>query len=434
MSTTVGRGLRGFAIGIPLAISMAVASSLAETPVQIAQNNPAAPANPATAAKSTTPTKPATPIKPATPTNAAKPTKSAKPTPRAPTAESIAGAGAATAANKWTIGLASGLPEGTFIRFGGEIARNLNDGDKLRVIPMMTYGATDNIKDLLLLKGVDVAFTHADVLEHFKTVEKIPKIEKRINYIAGMYVSHIHVLARPEINSLSDLAGKKVSFHTPGAGSSVSAPILFQRLGIKVVPVPVNNAIALEQMKTGELAALVSTGVKPQDLFTTFKNDYGYKFLPIPFEKFDDLYVPSVFTSDDYPGYIKPGERISALGVPALLAVYNWPKGSDRSQRLQRFIEYFFDRFEGFQKPPYHPAWKTINLSTKVPGWTRYSVAEEKVRRLTVAAAKPQPPAPAVNAQPAGPQATQSAPGQPADQERLFREFLKWSKRQSRKE
>ena len=183
-----------------------------------------------------------------------------------------------------------------------------------------------------------------------------------------MYIGHVHLLVRADISSLQDLAGKKVSFHTPGAGRVRTAPILFQRLGIKVEPVYVNNAIALEQMKTGELAGLVNTGGKPQDLFTKFKNDYGYKFLSVPFDKFDDLYVPSVFTSEDYPGYIKPGEKVEALGVPVVLAVYNWPKENDRFRRIQRFIEYFFDRFEGFQKPPYHPAWKSINLAVQGAG------------------------------------------------------------------
>ena len=119
----------------------------------------------------------------------------------------------------------------------------------------------------------------------------------------------------------------------------MSAPILFRRLGIKVEPVYVNNAIAMEMMKTGELAGLVNSGAKPVDLFTKFKNDHGYKFLSIPFDKFDDLYVPSVLTAEDYPGYIAPGEKVETLGVPVVLAVYNWPAGSDRARRIQRFVE-----------------------------------------------------------------------------------------------
>jgi TRAP-type uncharacterized transport system substrate-binding protein len=146
--------------------------------------------------------------------------------------------------NNWTVGLAAGLPEGTFLRFAAEIARNLNTSDDLRVLATVTPGATDNVKDLLYLKGMDIGITHADVFEHFRNVEKIPNIEKRVNYISEMYISELHVLVRPEINSFKDLEGKKVSFHTPGAGPSVTGPILFQRLGIKVEPVYVNNAIA----------------------------------------------------------------------------------------------------------------------------------------------------------------------------------------------
>jgi TRAP-type uncharacterized transport system substrate-binding protein len=295
-------------------------------------------------------------------------------------------------ANMWTIGLASGLPEGNFLRFGAEIARNLNDGERLRVLPLVTSGATDNVTDLLYLKGADVAFTNADVLEHFRSVEKLPNIGQRVQYIAGMYITHLHLLVRSDIAALKDLEGKKVSFHTAGAGTSVSAPILFQRLGIKVEPVYVNNAIALEMMKTGELAGLVNSGGKPLDLFTKFKNDHGYRFLSIPFDKFDDLYVPSVLTSDDYPGYIRSGAKVETLGIPVVMAVYNWPIGTDRARRIQRFVGYLFDRFEGFQKPPYHPAWKGINLAARVPGWTRYWAAEEKLARMGAVPVKSAPP------------------------------------------
>ena len=52
-------------------------------------------------------------------------------------------------------------------------------------------------------------------------------------------------------------------------------------------------------------------------------------------------------------------------------------KGSDRFRKVERFVQYYFDRFETLRKPPYHPKWKEINLAAKVPGWSRYFVAEE---------------------------------------------------------
>jgi TRAP transporter TAXI family solute receptor len=316
--------------------------------------------------------------------------------PRAPTAAASDEGHARSKVNRWVVGLATGIPEGTYIRVGGEIARNLNSGTELRVIPMVTTGAVDNVRDLLYLKGVDIALTNADVLEHFKTVENVPNIERRIQYICELHITDIHLLVRPEIGSFKDLEGKKVSFNLAGTGAALSAPIIFQRLGVKVEPVYISSSIALEKMKAGEFAGLVNPGGKPQALFTRFKNNDGFKFLPIPFDKFTEYYVPRAFTDEDYPGYIKPGEKVETIGVPVVLAVYNWPKDTDRFRRVQRFIEYFFDRFEAFQRPPYHPDWKSINLTGKVPGWTRYWAVEEKLKRMAVAAAaksqsRPQP-------------------------------------------
>lgn len=350
-----------------------------------------------------------------------------------PTAASSGESDVVAKINNWTVGLAGGLPEGTYLRFAAEIARNLNDGGEIRVLPVVTPGATENVRDLLYLRGIDVAITATDVFEHFRTVEKIPNIEKRVNYVSSMYLSEIHILVRPDIKSLQDLAGKKVSYHTAGAGSSTSGPIIFKRLGINVVPVYVNNAEALEKMKTGEIAGLVHNAGKPNNLFTGFKNEPGYKFLEIPFDKFDDYYVPAVLTEKDYPAFIKPGERIETLAVPAVLAIYNWPNKTDRHRRVAKFIDLYFERFERFKVAPYHPSWKTINLAADVPGWNRYWVADDKVKQIAAkqAPAVPQATA-AVDVQLARQQAARAAPGDLARQEQLFQKFMEWAKKQER--
>ena len=64
-----------------------------------------------------------------------------------------------TRKNLWTVGVAGGLMSGTNMTFADEMAQVLDDGDNLRVIPMVTYGAASNLEDLLYLRGVDVAVT-----------------------------------------------------------------------------------------------------------------------------------------------------------------------------------------------------------------------------------------------------------------------------------
>ncbi len=271
---------------------------------------------------------------------------------RAPTAAEAGETNKVYQINNWTVGLAGGLPTGTFIRFAYEIARNLNDEQSMRVLPVITQGATDNVKDLLYLRGIDIAITNADVLEYFKTTERIANIEKRINFISEMVISEVHLVVRPEINSIQDLEGKKVSLGAKGAGQSTTGPIVFKRLGVNPAFVYVDNTIALEQMRTGEIVAIVNNGAKPLDLLTKFKNDGDFKLLPIPIDRFDEYYIPATLTAQDYPGFIKPGEKVETLGVQTVLAVYNWPKESDRYRRVQRFIERYFDQFAKLHAPP----------------------------------------------------------------------------------
>ncbi len=75
--------------------------------------------------------------------------------------------------NNWTVGVAGGQLSGTYMTFANELAEVLDDGDNLRVIPIVTYGAASNLDDLLYLRQVDVAVTQADVFDYFRTQRKI---------------------------------------------------------------------------------------------------------------------------------------------------------------------------------------------------------------------------------------------------------------------
>src|SRR5947208_1498204 len=81
--------------------------------------------------------------------------------------------------NAWTVGLAAGQLEGAPLRFAADLARVLDDGDNMRVVPMVTRGPFDNVFDLLYLRGVDAAIVHGDVLDYFSKDRKVAGIERR---------------------------------------------------------------------------------------------------------------------------------------------------------------------------------------------------------------------------------------------------------------
>ena len=327
--------------------------------------------------------------------------------------------------NNWTIGLAGGLLEGTFSKYAADLGKALDDADNLRVLPIISYGAVGNVTDLIYLKGVDFAITYADVLDHFKNVEKIPGIDRRVNYVIPMFQGDFHLYVRPEIKTIQDLAGKKVSFNTVGSAANYTGNIVFDRLGVKAEKVFMNNALAVEAMRKGELAGLVHVVGKPNELFTRLKPEPGFHFLPIEFsDKFQDYYTPSELTAADYPNLIGQGEKFETISVQALLAVYNWRPDTDRYRRCVRFVEYLFERFDKLRVAPYQPGWKEMNLAGTIPGWTRFPPAQEMLNRISAR--------PKIDPSLARTQAARVAPNNPSEQERLFQQFLEWSKQQKR--
>ncbi len=289
--------------------------------------------------------------------------------------------------NTWTVGVAGGLMSGSYMTFANELARALDDGDNLRVLPMVTYGAASNVDDLLYLRGIDIAVTQSDVFEYFKKERKIWNLENRIHYIIRLPVSEVHLLARRDIRSIEDLRGKKVSFGPAGAGSSLTGTIIFQRLGIEVEQVNIDTASALQKLRSGEIAALIRLVGKPIDFFSKIPEEAGLHLVPIPFSKtFADYYTVGEFSKDQYPTLMPEGQtKIDTIAVPAVLAAFNWAKGGDRHRRIERFVERMFANWSKFQKPPFHPKWRDVNLAATVPGWNRLEVSERELQKMETA-------------------------------------------------
>jgi TRAP-type uncharacterized transport system substrate-binding protein len=286
--------------------------------------------------------------------------------------------------NAWTVGLAGGLLEGAPLRLATEIARIVDDGEKLHVLPIVTRGATENVNSLLYLRGIDLAIMNSDALDEYKT--QVPDIQRRIAYVLNLFPAELHVFVRPEIQSLKDLAGKKVNFNSQGTAAAYSGPLIFGRLGLNVDKAFIPHQVALEQMRTGEMAAVVFITSKPIDAFLKGRWQGGFKFLPVEYgSALEDYYLPAVLESADYPQLIPTGERVSTIAVPTVLAAFNWPPGTNRYQRVARFVDYLFSRIDRLQGPGFDAKWKSINLAASVPGLNRFPAAQDWLdRRSTI--------------------------------------------------
>jgi uncharacterized protein len=332
--------------------------------------------------------------------------------------------------NANTIAIVSGNINAAWLTIAYDLSAVLDDGDNFRVLPVIGKGGAQNVRDVRYLKGIDLGITVTTVLGKFRRSGELGNIQDKIVYITKLFDDEMHVMVRADsgISSLAQLSGKKVNFSDMGSATEVSARDVFSRLGIDVVEVNIGQADAYEKMKSGEIAGTIQFGGKPAPAIAKLRPADGIRLLPIPYDKrLQDDYLPANLTNEDYPALIAKGQSIDTIAYGAVLIAYNWPKGSDRYQRIANFVDRFFSHFSQFQKPPRHPAWREVNLAAVLPGWKRFDEAQ-----IWLDAHRP-PGAQATGdegafdkflAEKAGVTAALLPPQQ---REELFRAFLKWN-------
>ena len=321
--------------------------------------------------------------------------------------------------------------DGPLMRAALDLSVLLDDGErfeKMRILPVVARGKMQNLWDIIYLNGVDMGFLQTDTLEILKDDPQIAYIKERVRYIAVMFPEEITVIARADIATLKDLAGRKVSINAKGTSTNVTAPIIFQRLGIDAKLEAVEHTVALERMRSGDLAAHVMLLAKPARPVQQIKGE-GLKLLSIPYtEAFLDLYLPSKFTSEDYPNLIPPGEHVDTIAVGQMLAAINVPEFSERYRKIARFVDAFFTRFEDLRKPGFLPQWKSVNIAAEVRGWTRFKAAQDWLDRRTKQEAEVKKDLRETFSS----YLKKSGPNASANKEKLFEDFLKWQREEKR--
>jgi uncharacterized protein len=364
--------------------------------------------------------------------------------------------------NQNTVTVVTGNPNGTYFALGYDMTAVLDAGEEMRILAIIGKGGAQNVKDALFLRGVDMGITQSAVMSLYKkTGELGPGIEDRLVYIAKLYNEEMHLLVGAGITDIKQLNGTTVNFSDAGSGTQLMTRAVFEALGIKVKEINVGQGDAMLKLKSGEISATSLVAGKPSGAHQKMAPDSGFRFLPIPYvQALETDYYPAKLTHEDYPTLIPKGASIDTVAAGAVLAAYNWPRGSDRHRRLARFTEQFFNKFPEFKKSPRHPKWSEASISATVPGWKRFSAAQDWIdtKASVTAAAAPARNVPsaadwinanstAAGAASASPTevkkfesflaeqktaggATATAPKDAAEERALFQKFLEWSKRQ----
>ena len=283
--------------------------------------------------------------------------------------------------NKGRVGIITGGIEyvhDTYARLAAEMAAVLDKEGEIRVLPILGRGPVDNIKDLLYLQGIDVGVVHSDALTFLKNQGVLPAAQRKLRYLAKLYDEYFHVVVRKDIESIEDLAGKKVVVGTTSSsGAAVSALTAFDILGIEPRLLVDDWKVAIEKIKAGEIAGMVYSTVRGSGFIKEIQSDGKLKLLSLPYsDELRETYLRASFTAEDYPNLIEAGTTVETLQFGAIMAVYDWNPGSERYKNVARFITRLFDNLEELRKPRRHARWKTFDPKAEVRGWERFRPAQ----------------------------------------------------------
>jgi TRAP transporter TAXI family solute receptor len=324
--------------------------------------------------------------------------------------------------NANTVSIIAGSPEETYLDITHDLAVVLND-ENLRILPIVGQGGAQNIRDVLYLKGVDIGITSSQMLRYFaSTGELSTALDQRLNYITRLYPEEMHVLASRDVKSLDDLNGKKVNFAEAGSSTQITARDVFGLLSVKVDEVNMSEADAIAAVRNGQIAATVVITGKPAGVLTRIPASDNLHLVEIPFSPtLENIYIKGQLEQTLYPSLIDGGQSIQTVAVDSVLITNNWQPASDRYRRVAKFVDALFTHFADLQKPPRHPKWQEVDLAKELPGWQRFPAALDWLQQAKFEEFR--------NKRQAG----NAAPTNPADKQRLFREFLEWSQNEAKK-
>ena len=178
----------------------------------------------------------------------------------APSSESLV-------ANRGVVELETGSSAGISVRIVEDLASIVNDGATRRVVPVVGQGSLGNIIDLKLLRGIDMAIVPTDMLDYAREQKLFPGMDTTITYITKLYNEELHLLARPEIKSIADLANRKVNIDLRDSSTAITTKRLFDLVRITVNTTNDAQEIALEKLRDGDIAAVAFVSGKPAPLF-----------------------------------------------------------------------------------------------------------------------------------------------------------------------
>ena len=269
----------------------------------------------------------------------------------------------------------TGGPQGTYIQIGRDIAALGADcGLNLNVVE--SAGSLENFVGVRNRRNTQFGIVQSDVLEYLKTFEandpEVQKAVKGVRIMFPLYNEEIHVLARKDIASMEDLAGRKIAVGKKDSGTFLTATLIMDILQVKAGErIDINPDEALPKLLSGEIDAFFYVAGAPAALFSDNSIDKAkFHLVPITEAPLRATYTPSRIEAGTYSFQDQP---VDLIAVKAVMMTYDYDikRNAYHRESCKTVADFSSLILTGLDKlkATGHPKWKTVDLTALPPGW-----------------------------------------------------------------
>ena len=280
------------------------------------------------------------------------------------------------------MGMVTGSQQGTYFRFGQEIADKAKKVG-LEIVVRESEGSLDNIKLMISKENAAFAIVQSDVLSFLKRSNEpeLKQVSKKLRLIFPFYNEEVHLFARKEIKQFSDLQGKRLVLGKQGSGNWLTSVNLLKITGVKpgesLYLSPADAVVAVLNEKAD---AMIYVAGKPVALFTKLndlKSDQQLAplldkvhFVPLDDPRILQEYIPSTISSNDYSWF---SGQIPTVAVKSALVSFDFSGKNNnyfkmRCEQLSRLGQVVRDNIDVLKRDG-HPKWKEVDLEGQINIW-----------------------------------------------------------------
>ena len=274
------------------------------------------------------------------------------------------------------VGIASGQPTGTNYPMAEDIKRVCSTSSS-PISNVISDGSLDNIGKVYGDRNTQYGIVQVDALEYQKGQD--PKMMDRILMVFPFFSTEIHLIAKDgsPINSLADLAGKRVVEGPEGSGTWVTVQVIKALTGIKWQGVYASQQEGFNAVTGGQADAEFIVAGKPVSIL---EKGRGFKLVPMSHPKLDTF---ALYTKAQIPTGTYPSQKFAVQTYKVDNALVTYAFKNQYQQEIGELVGCIARNVGGLQRDG-HPKWRDVDpLDIDRIKWPTHPAAVAAIKRAS---------------------------------------------------